>query len=307
MAENLSESVPERTFQHQNSLPPLPVPSLESSLSKYLDAGRIFALFCGIIIIKCAKGVKKTGICMLSCWTFPFLRFGTGRGKFDFFPPVRPFASETEFQATEVIVKNFQQGVGKQLHQKLLQRAETRRNWVCIWSLNLLFFHFTDILCPHRVCLCVVPPAWAMVVGRCVSRGPRPLSAERELRGAGTLFGTLLASCRGNGPGESQYLLMAHAAVLEFHPHVIHILKPFLLCVQSNFLHLFFHCFMCFKSLLCFRETLAPQKAGKTPLDMDQFRMLYSTCKVPGVTKDTIHNYFKTGATTGPLHTRMHC
>lgn len=46
MASNLSESVPERTFQHQNSLPPLPVPSLEISLSKYLDAGRIFALFC---------------------------------------------------------------------------------------------------------------------------------------------------------------------------------------------------------------------------------------------------------------------
>lgn len=44
-----------------------------------------------------------------------------------------------------------------------------------------------------------------------------------------------------------------------------------------------------------FRERLAPQKAGKTPLDMDQFRMLFCTCKVPGVKKDTIHNYFKTG------------
>lgn len=41
MANHLSESVPERTFQYQSSLPPLPVPSLESSLSKYLDAGRI--------------------------------------------------------------------------------------------------------------------------------------------------------------------------------------------------------------------------------------------------------------------------
>ncbi|MEQ2210008.1 hypothetical protein XENOCAPTIV_007230 [Xenoophorus captivus] len=45
-------------------------------------------------------------------------------------------------------------------------------------------------------------------------------------------------------------------------------------------------------------ERLAPQKAGKTPLDMDQFRMLYSTCKVPGVKKDTIRNYFKTGGTS---------
>lgn len=39
MANHLSEAVPERTFQYQSSLPPLPVPSLESSLAKYLDAG----------------------------------------------------------------------------------------------------------------------------------------------------------------------------------------------------------------------------------------------------------------------------
>lgn len=31
------------------------------------------------------------------------------------------------------------------------------------------------------------------------------------------------------------------------------------------------------------------------PFDMDQFRMLFSTCKVPGINKDTIRNYFKTG------------
>lgn len=86
MANNLSESVPERTFQHQNSLPPLPVPSLESSLSKYLDAGRTFTLFCGNIIIKCANRVKKKSplICMLS-WMLRFLIFSTGHGKFDFF------------------------------------------------------------------------------------------------------------------------------------------------------------------------------------------------------------------------------
>lgn len=40
---------------------------------------------------------------------------------------------------------------------------------------------------------------------------------------------------------------------------------------------------------------MPPQKAGDTPLDMYQFRMLYNTCKVPGVTKDRLHNYFKTG------------
>lgn len=53
MANNLPASVPERTFQHQNSLPPLPVPSLEISLSKYLDAGGVFALFCVIIQLIC--------------------------------------------------------------------------------------------------------------------------------------------------------------------------------------------------------------------------------------------------------------
>ena len=39
MANELSDPLQERTFQYQNSLPPLPVPSLEGSLSKYLDAG----------------------------------------------------------------------------------------------------------------------------------------------------------------------------------------------------------------------------------------------------------------------------
>lgn len=58
-------------------------------------------------------------------------------------------------------------------------------------------------------------------------------------------------------------------------------------------------------SLPCFRERLAPQKAGETPLDMDQFRMLYCTCKVPGVTKDAIHNYFKTGARNSAFDTRV--
>ncbi|XP_061771614.1 peroxisomal carnitine O-octanoyltransferase isoform X6 [Nerophis ophidion] len=80
MTNHLSESPQERTFQYQSSLPPLPVPSLEGSLSKYLDA-------------------------------------------------VRPFASETEFHATVDVVQKFQEGIGQELHHKLLQRAKTRRNW----------------------------------------------------------------------------------------------------------------------------------------------------------------------------------
>lgn len=53
------------------------------------------------------------------------------------FPSVQPFASEEEFRSTEETVRKFQGGVGKELHRKLLQRAKSRRNWVCIgfWSM----------------------------------------------------------------------------------------------------------------------------------------------------------------------------
>lgn len=36
-------------------------------------------------------------------------------------------------------------------------------------------------------------------------------------------------------------------------------------------------------------------KVGNTPLDMNQFRMLFSTCKIPGINRDSIRNYFRTG------------
>lgn len=36
-------------------------------------------------------------------------------------------------------------------------------------------------------------------------------------------------------------------------------------------------------------------KVGNTPLDMSQFRMLFSTCKVPGITRDSVMSYFRTG------------
>lgn len=59
-----------------------------------------------------------------------------------------------------------------------------------------------------------------MVVRHCISRGPYPLSAERELWRASALPGALLASCRGNSNAEGQYKHMAHATVLESDPHV---------------------------------------------------------------------------------------
>lgn len=39
MEKQVLESSEERTFQYQDSLPPLPVPPLDESLSKYLDSG----------------------------------------------------------------------------------------------------------------------------------------------------------------------------------------------------------------------------------------------------------------------------
>lgn len=62
MDNNVSESLPERTFQYQSSLPPLPVPPLEKSLSKYLDAGRIVTL----------NNRKCNKFCLRSCKPFSF-------------------------------------------------------------------------------------------------------------------------------------------------------------------------------------------------------------------------------------------
>lgn len=44
MEKQVLESSEERTFQYQDSLPSLPVPPLDESLSKYLDAGNDLTL-----------------------------------------------------------------------------------------------------------------------------------------------------------------------------------------------------------------------------------------------------------------------
>ncbi|RXN30370.1 peroxisomal carnitine O-octanoyltransferase [Labeo rohita] len=51
-------------------------------------------------------------------------------------------------------------------------------------------------------------------------------------------------------------------------------------------------------------ERLAVHKAGTMPFDMDQFRNLFCTCKVPGINKDTILNFFKTES-EGPCPSHM--
>ncbi|XP_061811439.1 peroxisomal carnitine O-octanoyltransferase-like isoform X1 [Nerophis lumbriciformis] len=182
MTNHLSESPQERTFQYQSSLPPLPVPSLEGSLSKYLDA-------------------------------------------------VRPFASETEFQATVDVVQKFQEGIGQELHHKLLQRAKTRRNWLEEWWLDAAYLEVR------------IPSQLNVNFG-----GPAPY----------------LEHCWP--PAEGTQLQRASV-------NVWHTLQYW---------------------NLIYKESMAPQKAGKMALDMDQFKMLFCTCKVPGVKKDCLYSYFKT-------------
>uniref|UniRef100_A0A674D2A2 Peroxisomal carnitine O-octanoyltransferase n=1 Tax=Salmo trutta TaxID=8032 RepID=A0A674D2A2_SALTR len=182
MTNQVSEFPTERTFQYQHSLPPLPVPSLEGSLAKYLDA-------------------------------------------------VRPFATEEEYQVTAAVVKRFGEGIGKDLHQKLLQRARTRRNWLEEWWLNAAYLEL---------------------------RYPSQLNVN---------FG---------GPA----------------PYLEHCWPPTEgVQLQRNSISMW-HTLQYWDLLRT--ERLDPHKAGNVVLDMDQFRMLFCTCKVPGVTKDTIINYFKT-------------
>ncbi|KAK9513785.1 hypothetical protein VZT92_027291 [Zoarces viviparus] len=182
MENNLSESLRERTFQYQSSLPSLPVPSLEMSLSKYLNA-------------------------------------------------VQPFASEEEFKATKDIVRKFQEGVGKELHQKLLQRAKTKKNWLEEWWLDAGYLEVR------------IPSQLNVNFG-----GPAPY----------------LEHCWP--PEEGTQLQRASIGTW-------HTLQYWNL-IRTERLH--------------------PQKSGKIALDMDQFKMLFNTCKVPGVQKDAIRNYFKT-------------
>lgn len=196
MATQVSESPAERTFQYQSSLPPLPVPSLEDSLAKYLDA-------------------------------------------------VHPFASEEEYQATAGIVRRFGEGVGKELHQKLLHRARTKRNWLEEWWFDAAYLEVR------------IPSQLNVNFG-----GPAPY----------------LEHCWP--PTEGTQLLRTSISTW-------HILQYWDM-IRT--------------------ERLAPHKSGNVLLDMDQFRMLFCTCKVPGVTKDTIHNYFKTESEgTCPSHVVVMC
>ncbi|NWR28898.1 OCTC octanoyltransferase, partial [Tachuris rubrigastra] len=184
MEKQVLESAEERTFQYQDSLPSLPVPPLDESLSKYLDA-------------------------------------------------VKPFLNKEEYQRTEDVVKKFENGLGKELHQKLLERAKMRRNWLEDWWLNVAYL---DLRISTQI--------------HCNMGGPGPY----------------IEHCWPPKEGTQ----IERACV-----NIWHTLKYWDLLRA---------------------EKVTIERSGNAVLDMNQFRMLFCTCRIPGVTRDSIGTYFKTEA-----------
>ncbi|KTF74492.1 hypothetical protein cypCar_00039557 [Cyprinus carpio] len=154
---------------------------------------------------------------------------------------VKPFASEEEFQATEAIVKCFKEGIGQKLQQKLLRRANSRRNWLEDWWLDTAYLE---------------------------ARIPSQLNVN---------FGGPTAYVEHCWPVRDGTQLERTSLNLWFTLQYWDLIRT---------------------------ERLAIHKAGTMPFDMDQFRMLFCTCKVPGVNKDTILNFFKTES-EGPCPSHM--
>ncbi|XP_006031764.1 peroxisomal carnitine O-octanoyltransferase isoform X1 [Alligator sinensis] len=182
MENQVLESSEERTFQYQLSLPSLPVPALDESLKKYLDA-------------------------------------------------VKPFLNQEEYERTNDIVKKFEHGIGKDLQQKLLERAKLRRNWLEDWWLNVAYLE---------------------------PRLPTQLYYN---------FG-------GPGPYLEHYWTPKEGTQIERASMNIWYTLQFWDLLRT--------------------EKLAAHKSRNSPLDMNQFRMLFCSCKIPGITRDSFCNYFKT-------------
>ncbi|XP_066484607.1 peroxisomal carnitine O-octanoyltransferase [Tiliqua scincoides] len=144
---------------------------------------------------------------------------------------VKPFLNQEEYKRTEDIVKKFENGIGKDLHQKLLERAKEKRNWLEEWWLNTAYL---DARLPTQIYY---------------------------------NFG-------GPGPYFEHYWPLKEGAQIERGG----------LCTWIN---------LKFWELLR-TEKFSVQKSDNMPLDMDQFRMLFCTCKVPGLTQDSVINYFRT-------------
>ncbi|NXQ60994.1 OCTC octanoyltransferase, partial [Anthoscopus minutus] len=146
---------------------------------------------------------------------------------------VKPFLNQEEYQRTEDIVKKFENGIGKELHQKLLERAKMRRNWLEDWWLNVAYL---DLRISTQI--------------HCNMGGPGPY----------------IEHCWPPKEGTQ----IDRACV-----NIWHTLKYWDLLRA---------------------EKVAIERSGNTVLDMNQFRMLFCTCKIPGLIRDSLGSYFKTEA-----------
>ena len=52
---------------------------------------------------------------------------------------------------TELLCKQFEQGVGKTLHKKLVEKAATQRNWMEKWWLDKAYLETRAPLAPYHV------------------------------------------------------------------------------------------------------------------------------------------------------------
>ncbi|XP_027247344.1 peroxisomal carnitine O-octanoyltransferase isoform X2 [Cricetulus griseus] len=217
MENQLAKSIEERTFQYQGSLPSLPVPSLKESLKKYLESGWW-----------CSMQSPALDILLMSFMSYQRTWYLLAVCKL---ANIKPFANEEEYKKTEEIVQKFENGVGEKLHQKLLERAKGKRNWLEEWWLNVAYL---DVRIPSQLYVNFVGPSphfehcWPAMEGTQLERG----------------------------------------SIILWH--------------NLNYWQ------------LLRREKLPVHKSGNTPLDMNQFRMLFSTCKIPGIARDSIMNHFRT-------------
>uniref|UniRef100_A0ACB8FWR1 Uncharacterized protein n=2 Tax=Sphaerodactylus townsendi TaxID=933632 RepID=A0ACB8FWR1_9SAUR len=144
---------------------------------------------------------------------------------------VKPFLNQEEYQKTESIVKAFENGIGKELQQKLLERAKVKQNWLEEWWLNVAYL---------------------------------------EARISTQIFHNF----GGPGPYQEHYWPMKEGANIERGSIAVWHTLNFWELIRT--------------------EKLAVHRSGNMPLDMHQFRMLFCNCKIPGITRDSIVNYFRT-------------
>ena len=90
-----------KTFEYDDKLPSLPLPTLEHTLERYLDSG-----------IKYKEGCLKSSYISVSL--------------------VRAVVDDNEYNKTKNLVEQFAKGTGRELHEQLKNRIESRqeRNWV---------------------------------------------------------------------------------------------------------------------------------------------------------------------------------